>query len=72
MNEKKKLKILIQLLNYFNMDITKLSKNALTILINKNMAQAAIARGAGNEVRAKEHDRLANLISAERKKRYDK
>ncbi len=54
------------------MDITKLSKNALTILINKNMAQAAIARGAGNEVRAKEHDRLANLISAERKKRYDK
>lgn len=51
------------------MDITKLSKNALKMLLGKHISQELLSRGAGNEEKSKKHHKIASLISAELSKR---
>lgn len=47
------------------MDITKLSKKMLHVLLHKHLAQSLSFAESGDEVKAKEHDNIAELISKE-------
>jgi len=55
------------------MDATNLTKNGLTIMIHKHMAQSASAMERGDKKNQKIHDEAAKVLSAElQKKKYDK
>ena len=55
------------------MDATNMTKNGLTIMIHKHMAQASSAMERGDKKNQKMHDEAAKILSAElQKKKYDK
>jgi hypothetical protein len=50
-----------------------MTKNGLTIMIHKHMAQSASAMERGDKKNQKIHDEAAKVLSAElQKKKYDK
>jgi len=50
-----------------------MTKNGLTIMIHKHMAQASSAMERGDKKNQKMHDEAAKILSAElQKKKYDK